>query len=321
MTENNRRSLFQQKALNKLQSPDELDKLYSVTDPKGWVGLATVLFLILSGIVWAIFGVMADKISGTGLMVDAAGMANIATSTSGRLLTLKPKIGDSVQKGQVVATVEQYSTEQDIARLKADLINTTSRVDMAAKVAQLNALMDKLLRDGQVVSPANGIVTEIKANPGDVVAAGTPLFSLRLSPEQEEIKVLLYVPALDGKKILPGMTVQITTGTSDFNEYGSLIGRVSRVSEYPVSAEGVTRWSGSKETTSWIMQRAGGSAMEVHIDLIKDPDTVSGYLWSSISGAPEKLTAGTACTGNIVVKRQAPITKAFQKLNHWIRSD
>ena len=321
MAENTRRSLFQQKALNKLQSPDELDKLYSVTDSKGWVGLVTVLFLIFSGIIWAIFGVMADKVSGTGLMVDTAGTANIAPSTSGRLLELKPKIGDSVQKGQVVAVVEQYGTEQEIARLKADLNNTTSRVDMAAKVAQLNALADKLLRDGQVVSPANGIVTEIKANPGDVLAAGTPLLGLRLSPEQEEIKALLYVPALDGKKILPGMTVQITTGTSDFNEYGSLIGRVSRVSEYPVSAEGVSRWTGSKETTNWILQRAGGSAMEVHVDLIKDPDTVSGYLWSSISGAPGRLSPGTACTGNVVVKRQAPIAKAFQKLNHWIRSD
>lgn len=321
MAEMNRRSLFQQKALNKLQSPDELDKLYSVTDPKGWVGLATVLFLILSGIIWAVFGVMADKVTGTGLMVDASGMANIAPSTSGRLLELRPKIGDSVQKGQIIAVVEQYGTEQEIARLKADLNNTTSRVDMAAKVAQLNALSDKLLREGQVVSPANGAVTEIKANPGDVVSAGTPLLSLRLSPEQEELKALLYVPALDGKRILPGMTVQITTGATDFNEYGSLIGRVSRVSEYPVSAEGVTRWTGSKETTNWILQRSGGSAVEVHVDLIKDPDTVSGYLWSSISGAPGRLSPGTACTGNVVVKRQAPITKAFQKLNHWIRSD
>lgn len=321
MVGNHRQNFFQQKALDRLQSPDELDKLYSVTEPKGWVCLVTVLFLILSGIVWAIFGVMADKVSGTGLMVDTAGIVNIAPATNGRLLELKPQIGDSVQKGQVVAVVEQYSTEQEIARLKADLNNTTSRVDMVAKVAQLNALTDKLLRDGQVVSPANGTVSEIKANPGDVVAAGTPLFGLRLSPEQEELKVLLYVPALDGKKVLPGMTVQITNGTTDYNEYGSLIGRVNRVSEYPVSTEGVTRWSGSKETANWILQRAGGSAMEVHVDLIKDPDTVSGYLWSSIAGAPERLSAGTACTGNIVVKRQAPIAKAFRKLNQWVRSD
>lgn len=321
MTEKKKRELFQQKALDRLQSPDELDKLYSVTNPVGWVALLTVMFLIISGVVWAFFGVMADKVSGTGLMVDTAGIINIAPSTNGRVLELRPRSGDQVQKDQIVAIVEQYSTEQDIARLKADLNNATSHVDMASKVAQLNALTDKLLRDGQVVSPANGTVSEIKVNTGDVVAAGTPLFSLRLSPEQGEIKVLLYVPVLDGKKIQPGMTVQISTGTTNSNEHGYLIGRVSRVSEYPVSAEGVTRWSGSKETTSWIMQRTGGSAMEVHIDLIKDPDTVSGFLWSSISGAPSRLSAGTACTGNIVVKRQAPITKAFQKLNQWLRSD
>ena len=63
-----KRELFQQKALDRLQSPDELDKLYSVTNPVGWVGLLTVMFLIVSGIVWAFFGVMADKVSGTGLI-------------------------------------------------------------------------------------------------------------------------------------------------------------------------------------------------------------------------------------------------------------
>ena len=314
-----KRELFQQKALDRLQSPDELDKLYSVTNPVGWVGLLTVMFLIVSGIVWAFFGVMADKVSGTGLMVDTAGLVNIAPSTSGRVLELRPKIGDSLQKNQVVAVIEQYSTEQDIARLKADLNNTTSHVDMASKVAQLNSLTDKDIIDR--LYAASATVAEIKVNPGDVVSAGTPLFSVRLSPEQQEIKVLLYVPALDGKKVQPGMTVQLSTGTTNTNEHGYLIGRVSRVSEYPVSAEAVTRWSGSKDTTNWILQRIGGAAMEVHIDLIKDPDTVSGYLWSSISGSPERLSAGTACTGNIVVKRQAPVVKAFQRLNQWLRSD
>ena len=170
MTEKTQRDLFQKKALEKLRSPDELDKLYSVTAPVGWVALLTVLFLLVSGILWTFFGVMADKVSGTGLMVDTAGIINIAPSTSGRVLELRPKIGDPVQKNQIVAVVEQYATEQDIARLKADLNNTTSQVDMASKVAQLNALTDKLLRDGQVVSPANGTVAEIKVNPGDVVA-------------------------------------------------------------------------------------------------------------------------------------------------------
>ena len=321
MGEQPKRELFQQKALDRLRSPDELDNLFTVTTPVGWVAVVTVLFLVLSGIVWSIFGVMADKVSGTGLMVDSAGMVNISPAIGGRLVELRPEIGERVQKGQVVALVEQYSTEQDIARLKAELNNTTSNVEMSSKVAQLNALIEKLQRDSQVVSHYNGIVAETKVNAGDIVAAGSPLFSLRLSPEQEEFKVLLYVPVLDGKKIQPGMTAQISTGTTNSNENGYLIGRVNRISAYPVSAEGIISRVGSKETANWILQRSGGSAMEVHVDLIKDPDTISGYLWSSISGTPDKLSAGTACSGNIVVKRQAPLAKAFQKLNRWLRSD
>ena len=314
-------NLFQQKALDRLRSPDELDKMFSVTTPVGWIALVTVLILVASGMVWAVFGVMADKVSGTGLIVDSAGMVNISPATGGRVLELRPEVGDRVQKGQVVAIVEQYSTEQDIARLKADLNNTTSHVEMSSKVAQLNALMDKLQRDGQVVSPYSGAVAEKKVHAGDIVTTGAPLFSLRLSPERGEIKVLMYVPVLEGKKIRPGMTVQISTGTVSSTEYGYLIGKVTSVSEYPVSAEGINSWIGNKETTNWIVQRNGGAAMEVHVDLIKDPDTVSGYLWSSISGAPDKLSAGTACIGSIVVKRQAPLAKAFQKLNQWLRSD
>ncbi|HWR28997.1 MAG TPA: NHLP bacteriocin system secretion protein [Negativicutes bacterium] len=321
MAEPIKRELFQKKALDRLRSPDELDKLFAVTTPVGWIALLTVLILIASALVWSVFGVMADKVSGTGLIVDSAGMVNISPATGGRVAELRQEVGDLVQKGQVVAVVEQYSTEQDIARLKAELNNTTSQVEMSSKVAQLNALTDKLQRDGQVISPYTGVVAEKKVNVGDIVTTGTPLASLRLSPERGEIKVLLYVPILDGKKIRPGMTVQISTGTVSSTAYGYLIGKVSSVSAYPVSAEGINSWIGSKETTNWILQRNGGAAMEVHVALIKDPDTATGFLWSSISGAPDKISAGTACTGSIVVKRQAPLAKVFQNLNQWLRSD
>ncbi len=316
-----KKKIFQQKALDRLQAPDELDKLFSVTTPVGWIALATILILVISGVIWSFFGVMAVKVNGTGLIVDSGGVVNITHASGGRVAELQGKVGDKIHKGQVVALVEQYATEQDIARLKAELNNTTSQVEMATKVAQLNSLTEKLLRDSQVISPYDGVLAEEKVNAGDIVSAGMPLFSLRLSPERGEMKVVLYVPVLDGKKVQPGMTVQLSTGTVNSSEYGYLIGRVSHVSPYPISIEGINSSVGNKETSNWILQRNGGSAMEVQVDLIKDPDTVSGYLWSSISGSPDKLSAGTACAGNIVVKRQAPVTKAFHQLDQWLRSD
>lgn len=313
--------LFQQKALERLRSPEQLDKLFTVTPPVAWVALATVLLLVFSGIVWSVFGVMADKVTGTGLIIDSTGVVNVAAGTSGRIVELRPETGELVQKGQVVAVIEQFGTEQEIAKLKAEMNSSTSQVDLSGKVARLNSLNDKLLRDSQVVSPFSGIVAEHKVNVGDMVSSGSSLFSLRLAPERGELKALLYVPVLEGKKVQPGMTVQLSLGTSTSSEYGSLIGRVSNVLAYPVSAEGITRGVGSKDVSNWILQRNGGAVMEIQVDLIKDPDTVSGYLWSSISGAPDKVMPGTACIGSIVVKRQAPITKAFYKLNQWLRSD
>ena len=321
MAEDKKTSLFQQKALERLRSPEELDKLFAVTTPVGWMALVTVLILVAAGLIWSVYGVMAVKVSGYGLIVDSAGVVNLSHPAGGKVVGLRVKVGDTVRKGQVIAQVDQYSTEQEIARLKAEMNSTTSQVEMATKVAQLNSLNDKLQRDSQVISPYDGVVAEAKVNVGDIVSSGAALFSLRLSPERGEMKVLLYVPVLGGKDVRPGMTVQLSTGSPDSGEYGYLIGRVSRVSAYPVSADGMNAWFPNKEATNWILQRNGGSAMEVHVDLLKDPDTVSGYLWSSISGAPDKLSPGTACTGSIVVKRQAPITKAFQKLNQWLRSD
>ena len=321
MADEVKRDLFRKRALDRLRSPDDLDTFFTAATPVVWVSLVTVLLLVFSGIAWSFFGVLSDKVSGTGLIVDSAGIVNISPSTGGRVVELRAETGDTVQKGQIVALVEQYSVEQDIAKLKADLNNASSRSDMASKVAQMNSLMDKYLRDSQVISPFSGKVAEIKVNQGDIVSTGAPLFSLRLSPDRGEMKVLLYVPVLDGKKIQPGMTVQITTGTSSSNEYGYLIGKVKSVSSYPISTEGILSRTGNKDVANWIVQRSGGAVMEVNVELIKDPDTVSGYLWSSISGAPDKLSPGTACSASIVVKRQAPIAKAFQKLNQWLRSD
>jgi len=315
--------LFRQEALEKLRSPDQLDKLFAPITPVAWIALATVLLLVFSALMWSVFGVIATKVSGTGLIIDADGVVNISSESSGRLAEILVKVGDRVQRGQVVAIVEQPDLEAQIARLNREIDTAMSREDRARMVASLNELQDKLERNRRVVSPVEGIITDwIASGIGDVLVPGAPLLNVRIDEEARgELMVLLYVPVMEGKKIKPGMIAQIAPGSVDVSEYGSLVGQVRSVSDYPVLADSITNWTGNKELTAWILQHNGGAAMEVKIDLIKDSDTVTGYLWSSIHGGPEKITAGTVCTGNIVVKRQAPISKAFLKLNQWLRSD
>lgn len=323
MEKEHNQGLFRREALERLRSPDQLDKLFAPTTPVAWIALATMLLLVFSALVWSVFGVMASKVNGTGLIIDANGSADIFSTASGRLEELRVKVGDRVHRGQVVATVEQPDIEAQIARLSREMNNVTSREELAKTVASLNELQDKLRRNSQVVSPVDGIIADQIANGlGDILAPGTPLFNVRLDEDSRgEMMVLLYVPVQEGKKIRPGMMVQIAPGSVDASEYGTLVGQVRSVSNYPLLGESMTNWTGNKDLTAWILKQTGGAAMEVKVNLIKDSETVTGYLWSSIHGAPERITPGTTCTGSVVVKRQAPITKAFLKLNQWLRSD
>lgn len=322
MNDDRNKSLFRQEALERLRSPDQLDRLFAPTTPVGWVALAAVLLLVFSTVIWSIFGVMATKVHGIGLIMDSAGMVNITSTAGGRLTELHVTVGDRVSKGQVVGIVAQPDIEAEIARITSDLETVKSRTEMAAMVAKLKELKIKLARDSQIISTYDGVIADEIVMLGDVLQPGSVIFNLRLDERKRgELMALLYVPVLEGKKVKPGMVVQIAPGSVNASEYGTLIGQVRSVSDYPVSSESVTGWTGNKELTAWIVAKSGGAVMEVLVDLIKDSETVTGYLWSSIHGAPEEISPGTACIGSIVVKRQAPISKAFLKLNQWLRSD
>lgn len=316
-------SIFQQEALDRLGSPDQLDKLFAPTTPVAWVALAAVLLLVISALVWSVFGVMANKVNGTGLIIDSAGVVNISHNASGRLAELKVNVGDYVRQGQIVAVVEQPSLEAQMARLNRELSSAKSRNEMAATGASLDELQAKLERDSMVVSPVNGIVADIiVSGSGDYISPGLPLITIRLDEQKrDELMVLLYVPVMEGKKLHQGMMVQVAPGSVDASEYGTLVGQVLSVSSYPVQADSITGWTSNKELSAWILKQTGGAAMEVKVLLIKDKDTASGYLWSSIHGSPKPVTPGTVCTGSVIVERQAPISKAFRKLNQWLRSD
>ncbi|WP_245823999.1 HlyD family efflux transporter periplasmic adaptor subunit [Sporomusa malonica] len=315
------RGVFQQKALDRLRSPEELDKLVSITTPLGWVTLAAILLLIFSGMIWAVFGVMATKVNGAGMIIDSNGVANIVPLASGKIVQLHVEMGARIHKGQVVATMIQPATGQDIARVRGEMSTASSIADMTGKAAQLDALFAKQSSEDKIVSSFDGVVTEQKVKLGQLIQAGDPIFGVRLDQEREDLDVVLYVPVLDGKKIMPGMIIQVNPGAVDTSEYGSLIARVNQVSEYPVSSESIYNWVGNKEMTNWITQRGGGAVVEVRGDLIKDKETASGYLWSSVRGSPDPITPGAACTGSIVVKREPPVAKAFRKLTNWLRSD
>ena len=313
--------IFQQKALDKLRSHEDLNQVFTVVRPIGWLTVIAIALIIFSGGIWAVFGIMADKVTGYGIIVDPGGVANIAHTSGGRIVELNVEVGQRVTKGQVVATIDQPSIEQNVLVQQEQSAGDRSNIDIGNHAAQIGSLKEQLHRESKVISAYDGVLVGRRVNMGDVVSVGAPLYSVRLDGKRGDMLAVMYVPASQGSKIKPGMTMQVSPGAVDSQQYGSLVGRVYYVSEFPMASSNISVWTGNSELANWFIQQNGGAVVEVLVVLIKDDNTPSGYLWTSVLGSEETIKPGMSCTGTAIVKRNAPITKVFQNFSQWIRSD
>ena len=142
-----------------------------------------------------------------------------------------------------------------------------------------------------------------------------------MTQNRDDLTGLLYIPVEKGKRVQTGMTIQLAPNGVDVSQTGSLIGVVRTVSQYPMTMQGIQQHLGNAQLAQWIIMAQNNSAvMEVTFDLVKDPSSESGYLWTSQVGEHKPITAGSFCTGSIIIERKPPIEKVFYKLSQWLRN-
>ena len=157
-----------------------------------------------------------------------------------------------------------------------------------------------------VESPYKGHVVEIKRDRGGVVSLGTPILSLEMIDQAaSSLQVIAYVPPGDGKNVERGMSVQVSPSTAPREEYGFLVGKVSYVSVFPSTPDGMTRVLGNPALVQSLA--AAGPPFASYIELTRDPASVSGYHWSSSKGNDVPVNSGTLCTVNITVRERKPV--------------
>lgn len=207
-------------------------------------------------------------------------------------------------------TIITYKAKQQQTQLNVQLLEEQFATTKAMKISEtekkISQLQDDLNLKTEVVSRVDGRVLEVQARRGEIIQPGANLVSLERMGNTVKLEVVLYVKAEEGKKIMPGMEAQVSPSTVKKEEYGFMLGRVISVSEYPATAQGMMTSLGSQELVSKLS--AEGSPLEVHIDVITDESTVSGYKWSSSKGPPLKINSGTLCTGAVTISEQRPIS-------------
>lgn len=209
------------------------------------------------------------------------------------------------------SAVEQYKdrlTQNEIAESEyADeweerVLALTLKLDEARY--QLTNLEERLAVSRVVRSPADGMVVGLQTAIGDMVKDGIPVASV--ASLGSGIDALVYVPAQVGKLVKPGMTVLVAPSTIKREEFGSIKGEVKTVSQFPTTKTAMMAILQNQDLVDYLA--AQGPPIAVRVGLIENPNTYSGYDWTSSVGPEQQITPGSLANARITVRKQAPIS-------------
>jgi HlyD family secretion protein len=412
------KSIFRKAALERLSSPEQLDKLMSITSPAAWLAITAFAILSILILLWGLFGNVADKVTGRGILIRGGAVFDISAGAEGFVSQILVKPGDHVEPNQIIATVVQSDLELKIqleqnklkdlvaqdadiaaredknneAQLKAQATERVSRetmvTDLTAQAESLTAQVHsqeelqqkglvtqaavlqarnnlysvqsqlsqsevrlqeiiaeaiKMARETQeqrnqrkkeidessrqlkeyqtqrewttkIRSPYRGQVIEKLVERGNPVTGKDRIVTVET--EEGTMQAVIYIPAGDGKKVRPGMEIQVSPSTVKPEEYGFIIGRVDSVSLFPSTPNGMQRVLRNEQLAKELSQ--SGAPIEVAAELLKDSHTVSGYKWSSPQGPPISVFSGTLCNGNIVVGNKRPVEYVIPKIKETV---
>ena len=89
-----KRSIFRQQALDRLSSPERLDRLMQVVSPKDWLPLGGLVVFGLLAALWSVFGNIPITVTGKGVLINPRRVVELQSPISGELKSLKIKEKD-----------------------------------------------------------------------------------------------------------------------------------------------------------------------------------------------------------------------------------
>ncbi|WP_037571106.1 HlyD family efflux transporter periplasmic adaptor subunit [Phaeacidiphilus oryzae] len=261
---------FRQKALAKLQSPEELDIPVRFARPQGALVLAVTVLAVAAAAFWAVTGTVTTHLSAPGVLSHPEGSYLLQSPYAGQVTQVLVNSGQTVRADQPVAQIRV-----------GDAVRTVRAVSA-------------------------GQVTAVSAQPGSVVATGADLATVqRIARAGEPLIAMVYAPAAKASGISAGQSVDLTVQTVPTQQYGVLRGKVLAVARAPQTRQQITDFLGDPALAGQYTQ--DGQPLAVVVELDRDPGSRSGYRWSREPGPPYPIDSTTQVSASIQLSSQHPI--------------
>ena len=215
------RSPYRAEVLANRAQREQLDHLLKVTAPNERLFIMAIGAIILAFLAWLVFGSVARTISADGVLAGTgARHAVVVSGSGGRLEAWLVEAGDRVEAGAPVARLALPELDARIAAFRdrvGALEKTASEggdagdltLTLAAARLALVPLEADRIASSVVASPAAGEVSDLRLAPGDGVAAGDRIASIR-EAGRTGLRALARIPASMAREVGPGMPAMVT---------------------------------------------------------------------------------------------------------------
>lgn len=220
-------NIFRTVSLERLSSPEQLDALMPVINPKSWLALLALTAVLAAGFYWSWVGRIPQELSTPTVLLPAGGFATVVNTTTGQLQTWHVQPGAQVEANQLVAEV----------------------IPLGETSAQ------------PVYSLFPGRVADLKATAGQLLRVGEPLLLLDSTSPTNPLQATLYLSAEQTQQLqvdLP-VTLQLPNGAI-------ITGRILTIGNFPVAPALIAQQVGNAELATQLTTSNTPLAVQVGLD-------------------------------------------------------
>ncbi|MDJ0798900.1 MAG: NHLP bacteriocin system secretion protein [Calothrix sp. MO_167.B12] len=158
-------NIFRQESVERLSSPEQLDQLMQVVSRRNWLPLATLGGLVAIALIWSIFGKIPINVNSKGVLIRPRRVVKIESPVQGQLKDLPVKVGDCVNKGDVLATIDPSDIRQKLQQEKDKLVQLQSQGQEASTLEKQRTNLETLAIKQQQISKRQRLQNALALSP------------------------------------------------------------------------------------------------------------------------------------------------------------
>jgi multidrug resistance efflux pump len=349
--------LFRASALHTLSSPEQLDATLEIASPRSWIALCGAGLMLGMLLLWSVFGVLPDSVSGEGVIIRNGGIFNIVAGGNGVLAEFPHLVaGDSVHKGQVLGKISQPglalqadSAQREVDRLQAEAqgISDTIERDRRSQVRRgpphQSAISDFAERRNERLRALNSRIESARAH-SQALALQHQLESSIVSEFDGVVVELMAMQGDNVRRGEPVLSVEVGRLALEVMIYIPQHGRAKRIkpgmaaqiSPSDAASErygymlgkvvSVSKYPATEAGMMAVLNNASlvrelsktGPPLAVRVALTPDATSSSGYAWSTQAGGKLEVTSGTLGSGTFIIDKYRPISLLIPMLKQTV---